>query len=540
MIRDLDLNPGATTHEADVCVIGSGPAGLSVARALVDQGMRVVIVEAGPMTPVLRDAPGTIESTRRAYPGGTRGRAFGLGGTSALWGGQLLPLREHETRSRPSVGAIAWPAAYAEISRHYATLLRWTGVDEAPFGMRDPGALSHPATHLDWEGFEPRFSKWIPFRHRNLARSWLPRMLSTGRLQVYVNAEVMRWQGQSGPGATCVADLHAIAPQGGRLQVRARHFVICAGALESPRLVLEMLEQLQIEPAPIGPSRVGQFLQDHLSLRVAQFRMHDRRRFAKLFAPFFTGTTMQSLRIELPTTAAQGAALPSCYAHFILDTPADSGFAALRDTLRSLQAGRIHDALRNAGKMAAATPEILEILHARFLCHRLVVPRRSTVFLHLDFEQPQREQNRVQRGLMRDATGRRKLVIDWDVACDPEPIVREMRARFESFWQKNRLDDVAQPAFLDMQAIRERWPNNVYDIYHPAGTLRMASSSSPGSVDENLRVFGTDNCYVVSSAVFPSMGSANPTLTIMALGLRLAERLSGVNQACANGDPGRR
>jgi choline dehydrogenase-like flavoprotein len=63
------------------------------------------------------------------------------------------------------------------------------------------------------------------------------------------------------------------------------------------------------------------------------------------------------------------------------------------------------------------------------------------------------------------------------------------------------------------------------DGAHASSTCRMSSSDSDGVVDPNLRVHGTDNLYVCSNAVFPSVAAANPTLTVSALAVRLAEHL---------------
>ena len=56
-------------------------------------------------------------------------------------------------------------------------------------------------------------------------------------------------------------------------------------------------------------------------------------------------------------------------------------------------------------------------------------------------------------------------------------------------------------------------------------TTRMAASEASGVVDSNLKVFGTDNLYILSNAVFPSGAAVNPTLTLVALGFRFADHL---------------
>ena len=68
------------------------------------------------------------------------------------------------------------------------------------------------------------------------------------------------------------------------------------------------------------------------------------------------------------------------------------------------------------------------------------------------------------------------------------------------------------------------------DSYHHIGTTRMATDPNSGVVDDNCQVFGTQGLYVAGSSVFPTSGYANPTLTIVALSLRLASHIREVLQ----------
>jgi choline dehydrogenase-like flavoprotein len=123
---------------------------------------------------------------------------------------------------------------------------------------------------------------------------------------------------------------------------------------------------------------------------------------------------------------------------------------------------------------------------------------------------------------------RRKGVrIDWHPGDVPVVMTKMMSEHLRAFWKRNGLDRIAELKFSSEEALRNSWPANLYDIYHPAGTTRMTLQPDHGVVGPDLRVFGTDNVHVLSTSVFPSMGAANPTFTLMALGLRLARHLAG-------------
>lgn len=519
MLFDLASDrPDGPIH-TDVCIIGSGPAGLALARALVTGGTRVVVLEAGPAVPELRSTPDNLVFDRSEYRGATLGRAHGFGGTSSLWGGQLLPVRAEEMVARPHIGAPEWPMDHDELARHFPTLDAWLGVTDRPFDLPEAVAAGSALEALDWLGFSPRLSKWIPFGARNLAKAWWPTIAATRKAQAWVNATVTSCDSVEATADRTVAAVQAHAANGHTLTVRPRAVVACAGALDSARLALQLL-------GPRSPPALGRYLHDHLSIRIAALDVVDLAGFAELFAPRFEGSTMRSLRLELSSALTQTAGLPAMYAHVVAEAPADSGFALLRDTLRSLQRRRPGEALRQLSRLPRAAPGIAEIAWWRVVKRRLAFPRTGRLFIHVDFEQPPRFANRIHLGSARPPQTGAPLHVDWDVGIDPSFLVKTMTDQLIRLWEVNRLHRRAILRPLDPAAVAKAWPTNMYDIYHPAGTTRMSHDAADGAVDPDLRLHGTTNAYVLSTSVFPSMGSANPTYTLLALALRLAGHLA--------------
>jgi choline dehydrogenase-like flavoprotein len=123
------------------------------------------------------------------------------------------------------------------------------------------------------------------------------------------------------------------------------------------------------------------------------------------------------------------------------------------------------------------------------------------------------------------------LHIDWNVKENAPRIAGAVQKQFERFWSRNTLGQVATLEFLDLSNASQAWNGNIYDLYHPAGTTRMAEDRDAGVVDQNLRIHGTGNAFVAGCSVFPSLGAANPTFTAMALGLRLANFIAGMESA---------
>jgi choline dehydrogenase-like flavoprotein len=507
--------------EADVCVIGAGPVGLTVARALSEKCRTVVLLERGGTQTSSPTEDLDIAFDRGPYRGATSGRAFGPGGTSALWGGQLLPMREADLDARAQIGAPHWPISYADLEPHFLTLESWLKVMPGTFGLDYARRVGHPLAQLSWGQWSPRFSKWIPLGRRNLQTAFSPVLARLPSLREFLNARVCEWKLEQGIQVQRVTEITARSPMSRGLRVSAKAYVICAGALESARCVLELNDAAGGLGSGVE-QWAGRNLHDHLSIRLARVRILDHPAFCRLFAPSFVGSTMRSLRMELDPRFMEDRGLPALYTHFVAQSPPNSGFAVLRESLRAFQRHDVGTALRGFVRLPAVLPGLARIAFDRFVRRQLSFPRDAEVFLHYDAEQSPSSENRVR--LWRERPGTQgRLDISWSPRCDIPRLSREVKEAFDSFWERNGLGSLASIEPLESAFDPETAMLNLYDIYHPAGTARMSADSGYGVVDPNLQVYGTGNAFVVGSAVFPSMGAANPTFTAMALGLRLAE-----------------
>ncbi len=524
-IRDLRSGGPGRPIDADVCILGAGPVGLTIARALGERGRRVVVLDIGGSTSTPPDSQG-MYFDRRVYGGATSGRAIGLGGTSAIWGGQLLPVRPDDISAREAIHAPSWPFPHSELEPHYELLQTWLGLDTRAFGRDFMKDSSHPLSALDYADWVPRLSKWLRFGKRNIAAAWRSELERCSGLQIWLNAEARGWQFLENGASQQVREITAFSTNGHSLQVHPKRVVIAAGALESARTVLELRDAAPRaaaeSPGSGAGGLAGRFLHDHLSVRIARVELIDSARFQDLFAPLFEGATMRSLRMELAPGVLSREKLPGLYAHFVAETSARSGFAVIRDCLRAAQRRSIRELSAAAARMPSALPDIAGLAYQRLAKRRLAFPAASKLFLHVDFEQVPRLENRVYLGEP-PPEGRRPMHIDWDMEGDTPRVARRVQILFDRFWKRNGLDKIAALTFIDPGDEAKQWSRNVHDIYHPAGTTRMSEDPANGVVDANLRIHGMANAYVVGSSVFPSMGAANPTFTAMALALRLAD-----------------
>ena len=448
-----------------------------------------------------------VRFTSRVYDGIHNGISFGYGGTGALWGGQLLPMLKSELST---LGAPWDTAAFGEELLHnYKIIQSWVGVTSSSFSEPLLKQVRHEAQQLNWGDITPLFSKWIPFRLRNLGSAWSAVLRKTGQVRVLLNLQPISWDLSNTGEEQKIEGVLCRSRNGRSVKVLATHFVIAAGALDSPPLLEQILGQ--INATKLG---VGEMLHDHLSLRIAEIMNCRHIEFERLFSPFFERETMRSLRLCLPDAIDHQGGLPNwAYCHFVIEAPDSSGFAVARDFLRGLQAKDHARVFKAFLRVPSALGDIFRMIWMRYIKKKLSISKGSRVFINVDFVQSPNAKNRIK--FIAGKTPE-TVEIDWTIDENVAGKIDLALAALDLFWAENQLRTIGDIEPIASRNNPDDILNNIYDIYHPAGTCAIGRV-----VDSDLKINGIANGYVVGSSVFPRLGRSNPTLTIMALSLRL-------------------
>jgi choline dehydrogenase-like flavoprotein len=150
-------------------------------------------------------------------------------------------------------------------------------------------------------------------------------------------------------------------------------------------------------------------------------------------------------------------------------------------------------------------------------------PRPFNIRLETFSEQTPDPESRVTLSSRLDEFGLRRAKIDWRLDSLTGHTLRTFTKIVGHEFQRLGLGRLKPADWLSESAPK---PPEVVDSYHPSGTTRMAITPSLGVVDANCQVFGVDGLYVAGSSVFPVSGVANPTYTIAALAIRLADHIT--------------
>jgi len=518
--RQLDR----TSLTADVAVVGAGAVGLAVAVDLARAGKTVLLLEAGGEVTATQP-PGRFDTgIARGYPldGLRSGRARGLGGTTHLWAGQLVPLEPIVFEERPWVTDAAWPLSNDELrpayDRAYALLGLAAALPDAEVARRL--AIAPPTNAPDLELF---FTRWTP--QVNFARWFDEDIRCNERLFVVVDAPVTAVE--LGDDRATVTGFKARTPSGGEIVARAAHFVLANGTVEIARL-MSLPDADGVPPPWADNPWLGRGFVDHIDAFAGKVTLTDAKRFHALFDGAFIGSLKYKAKLRLSADAQRRCRLVSAFADFVFDSERVEDLAVLKGFARGILARQIDgSALRTVidqPKRLASLAGLAVPMVSRYVRHhRTYNPGDKGIRLRLSTEQKPVGNGRLRLLPETDAFGVPAVEVEW--AIDGEE-VRAMAALSEAVAAFLREVGLAEVEIDPRLVERDRaFLATIDDANHQMGMARLAEDPTRGVVDRDLKVFGTRNLFVAGAAVFPTTGAANPTLTAIALGLRMSAKL---------------
>ena len=527
MIKDLKLVDSSIECDAQVCIIGAGTSGIFLARQLRKLGLQVVMLEAGDS--VARKSEEIDQHCLQrgmTYNGAESGRSFGLGGTSALWGGQMIPLVPSDFEARLESGFEAWPISYSEVAAYFPFVRQELGLydESALIDTKTDSILQKKFPLLTGlsDDFDLRLSEWLPFKTRNFSVAFADTLKHDDGLMVWINAVVIGIHRSPSAIDPRIETITAQSSNGRNLLVHPSTVVICAGALESTRLLLEYDEATEGSITHSG-APLGRYFSDHLSMTCGRFVCRDWLRYNMAVAPIFEWGVMRTPRLELTRRVQKHQCLPSAFAHFTFVTHGDTGFDVVRSILRKRQ-GEQHSLNFSPSLLGRVVSDVSAMTFWRGVYKRLWLPRQADLLLQVDIEQTPNPDSRIYLSDVYDSYKRKRIVIDWKIKEDDLLAIRKVAELSVASWKNSSLSEIADlhntlPDQLDSFS-------SLYDVYHPTGSLRMGTSAANSVVDNNLCLWALKNCYASTTVVFPSAGSANPGMTHLALTSRLAEHIA--------------
>jgi choline dehydrogenase-like flavoprotein len=518
MICDLASDGLPEELETDVCVIGAGPAGITVGLTLARRNLDVILLESGGRE-IESESQELFDSEVAGMPhsGVHNGRFRAFGGSSKRWGGQILPLFPIDFEQRGWVKCSGWPLRFADLEPYFGKALSFEGLDHALTDDTDVWRTIGLEPPRLGEELQPFLSRWCP--EPDFARLHGKEIQRLSNLRCVLHATVTALEAAGGRIRAVVAKSFF----GHSIRVRARRFVLCLGGIETPRLLLHPLTDGS--PPVWASDLVGSFFQDHPGLTCGDIVPRDNQTLSRLFEHiYFRGLKYQPRMMLGPGKQSKLCCL-NAGGSVIAISDRSQSINRLKAAGRAILQGRLGlSVMRDAAHSAVRSGPFM----ARW-AWRTLVSRRSHSPADLGFrlgvqiEQPPRRDSRVSLSCQIDRLGMRRARLDWRVGQQEVETVARFAESVKTAFERMGIADVHIDG--DVAARSTEVLDRIVDQNHHMGAVRMADTQDRGVVDSNLKIFRTANGYVCSSAVFPTSSFSNPTHTLVALAVRLGNHL---------------
>jgi choline dehydrogenase-like flavoprotein len=517
--------PSLSLFDADVCIIGAGPAGLAIARELADTRCRVLMIESGGSSPLaLTQDLDVIENIGAArQPDQTQVRARAFGGTSNIWNGRCGPLDAMDLAHRDWVPLSGWPLTYPELTPYFERAAGQLGLGAVAYDATLEARLAYgsPFPWSESDALRPYLWQFSVDEHDSSVAMRCARNMQLhdpANLTVLLHATVTELVPDVSGSQIGSIEIRSLT--GRQATVRARVVVICAGGIETPRL---LLASRRILPDGVGNQHglVGRYLLDHARCSVGELRLPRAERLRP-------SMSLQRIDVEgRPRYFLRGLALSEAcqrreqllgcagwvHEHEAIDDPWSA--------LKRLRARDRDTTLRDLAALARHPWLMTQQLRRKLIERQPVLRKLAGVELICDLEQDPHPDSRITLSDVSDALGMPRARIDWRISeLQRHTIVRFSQHAVQAFariGQDLALTPPLHDGHVDVAQLR--------DVAHPSGTTRMADSPLCGVVDANGQVHGIDRLYIAGTSVFPTQGHVNPTLSLVALAIRVADQV---------------
>jgi len=524
LIDANELQDGAK-FETDICIIGSGAAGITLVKSLEGSLLNIVMLESGGLefdSEAQKLAEGEISARKYFDLDVTRLRYFG--GSTNHWGGRCLPLKENDFAVRTWIPHSGWPISLSDLDLYYRRAHSIIGLGQYDYDVDDFAKVSgHPLFPFNDGPVRSILTRTLPLRFGKTYRQDIADSKTT---KAILNAHVLSLE--TNDQASKVTDIKVSTLSGKKLSVSARTYVIACGGIENPRL---LLLSNKIKASGIGNDndQVGRYFMEHLLYSGGLMPISDVDAEYRIYGDYIKsdGVDMQST-LAFDQTFLKENQLPNLY--FELQKQRGYGF-----TEGALAASSIMSAAKRFDWPDDLSNKVVTVAKDLDL---LIDGAASSAFdttvfhdkvplafrLYAFGEQIPNPDSRITLGTKKDAFGLPVTNLSWRTT---DADIRGIHKAFEILAREAGRSGLGR--------VRVMLDNNIEPPlsrlsggHHHMGTTRMSSDPKHGVVDANCRVHGVDNLFIAGSSVFSTSGFANPTLTIVALAARLSDHLKDI------------
>ena len=493
-MKIIDANKAKThLYNFDIAIIGAGIIGIFFAFLLRNSKYKIILIERGSKNFNSYKEKRTI--TKGVYHHASQSsKGFMLGGNSSLWGGQLSEFTKEDIKKN------FWGLEYNKLKKLYNEVYKILKIK------------CNSRVHKN-NKYKIGFYFTYFLKEPNLFKYFKEKLLNSKNILIISNliAQELVFKGN------VVKSLKCKNHKNNQIILNAKNFYFCLGTIENIRFFLT--NKLLSKKNPLKRLRlIGHFFQDHLEIVFGRLFINSKKKFSQYFENMPSSNLVHQPKI---CNILKNKDQLSVFMGFISDTDTNKLARESKNNLKEFKYNLSFRTFVNLFDLRLLKYTFLYIIHyLRFKKIKLFF--NKSVKATITSEQVSLFDSKITINNKKLKDGLNQAVLDWKVSGKEFQEIKIFIIQLISFFKKTGIGDLKIKKILNSHSA---FISNMKDTNHPSGGLIISKKSKNGVCDQNFKVWGTSNLYVLGSALFPNSGRSNVTLTSMALALKLSKKI---------------
>ncbi len=509
----------------DICIIGTGVAGLAISNEFLNTKFRVLVLESG-----LNSFKQEIQDLYKSevvglnFDGIHNGRFRTMGGSTTKWGGQALPLTPIDFEVRSFVEKSGWPIHFKEVSAYYPKALKFLNVEQGDFREDDFEKLKIKDPGFNKSLIDFHLSKWSP--NPNLKLIYKPLIEQSDNIRIIQDANLItlkRSENDEDIKEIEVSNYEKTVVK----NISAKIFILCAGGIENARILLNNALAIYKKDKKPDNVIVGKYFQDHPGIQIGELIPLNEKELQKTFNTHFYKNKKNSIRFSLNQNYQKINNLLNVSGSVMFWPNENSFLGNLSKVKNSIQNKSVKDFVVNLFNTIFKINELFISIYYYLFKRRIVKPN-SKYILNLSLEQEPDINSCITLSGEKDRFGLSKTKLHWDISYLTWKTTIEFSKIIKNEFERLGLGKVILSSEINYE--NKNWKQIFGDQNHHIGSTRMGESEISSVVNSNCRLWQTKNLYVAGSSIFTTSGHSNPSLTIIALAIRLSDYIKNNNE----------
>ncbi len=527
MFVDARTLPDKHIIKTDICIIGAGAAGITLARQFIDHPARICLLDSGGFEQGATQSLAQGLSTGIPYYPLIATRLRYFGGTTNHWGGYCRPFHNLDFEKREWVPYSGWPFPLSALNTYYEDARQicqlpssdwdigyWQKRDENPtLPLPDNNILTRPIQIIH------------PKALRRFGTVYRDEIRKAENITTYLYANVTELE--TDETGKKVVRVQVACLSGIKFSVSAKLVVLAAGGIENPRLLLLSNKR---QPAGLGNQfdLVGRFFMEHPRFGAGYIQPADPTMSVRFYRPHQNDYAFVKGYLSLPEKVQRReqvmdvqVTLEPVYNELYAEGVKAKGIAIYKYLVKKLNKREAPDDLgkhfvnvmADFNDMAPYAKSWRTYFDESYPIERIKLISRV--------EQAPNPNSRVTLATERDQLGLNKSQLDWQLSTIDIQSARRTLELIGIEFGRAGLGRIR----ITLNDENTAWPDDTHGTYHHMGTTRMHDDRKQGVVNRDCRVHGVSNLFIAGSSVFPTAGSGTPTMMLITLALRLADHL---------------